>query len=79
MELQARSGELMPYITTCFYCQGSLEMRKSILVKSSLVSGIICRLHPECWDKMVADARAKQEEYNKLVEEMRHSRDEAWR
>lgn len=64
----------MPYITTCFYCQKSLQLRESILVKASLSREILARMHPVCWGKLIASAEVTNNEYRATVESMQVGR-----
>jgi len=60
----------MPYLTTCFYCQESLRLRESVLVKDSLSREIKHRFHRECYLKLTEPIAQQRLEWNKLREEM---------
>lgn len=62
----------MAYVTTCFYCQKSLMMRESILVKASLTREILCRFHPECWAKLTEPVAQARLEYEQIKGQMRN-------
>lgn len=67
----------MPYITTCFYCQKSLQLRESILVKASLSREILHRYHPGCYAELTEEVAKSRLEYNQALDRMRDAKVQA--
>ncbi len=64
----------MTSITICFYCQETVKLRESIMVKKAIQSHeVLHRYHPECYAKLIRAVTQALFHYDETLEEMRNA------